>query len=451
MTSLSRPSPSALLARLIHAPDLVEQVRALPNPVFAAVVRELGVEDAGELVAMATTEQLMAAFDEDLFVNDEPGERERFSVTRFITWLEVILEAGDEAAANRVTELSQDFIVHALSSIMLVFDVDSLAERLRSNDPSAEAADRALENTYAEQIDQYLLVSRVESGWDATFALVVALDRMHRDVLIQILDRCVAVASGYMDDLASLSEVLSSSESLADDIEGDRQARRARLGYVDPLDAKSFLALARLTSDEQPEADRDAITRDYIRELTDATDATGRPTATPLAIDRDDSEGLRQQLLNAGLDVQTSPLLSDEDITVDETQPIVVALQSLANDSPACFDERMRELAYLANVMLAGVTLDGKRLRPADATNGSLQTVALGATLVAREQNPGLDAGGVSANELQTVLRDHSADRLFRKASGYLAGRAFVSDSEAFVRSREQLETLLATNIETGS
>jgi hypothetical protein len=446
MTSLSRPSPSALLARLINAPDLVEQVRALPNPVFAAVVRRLGVEDAGELVAMATTEQLVAAFDEDLFVNDKAGGREQFSVTRFIAWLEVILEAGDEAAANRVTELSQDFVVHALSSIMLVFDVDSLAERLRSSDPAAEAADRALENTYAEQIDQYLLVSRVETGWDAAFALVVALDRMHRDILVQILDRCVAVASGYMDDLAALSDVLSSVESLADDIEGDRQARRARLGYVDPLDAKSFLALARVAPGEQSDPERDAISRDYIREIREVRDATDQPTAVPLALDRGESASLRQQLMNAGMDVQTAPLLSDED-SVDEAQPIVVALQSLANDSPTCFDERMRELAYLANVMLAGATLDGKRLRPADASNASLQTVAFGATLVACEQNPGIDVRVVSASELQAVLREYSADRLFRKASGHLTGHGLVPDSEAFVRSRDQLETLLASNI----
>jgi len=444
MSYLTSPSPTALLARLINAPDLVQQVRDLPNPVFAAVVRKLGVEDAGELVAMATTDQLVAAFDEDLFVNEKAGERERFSVSRFIVWLEVILEAGDEVAANRITELSQDFVVHALSSIMLVFDLDSLAERLRSNDPSAEAADRALENTYAEQIDQYLLVSRVEAGWDAAFALVVALDRMHRDVLVQILDRCVAVASGYMDDLTGLIEVLSSAESLADDIEGDRQTRRARLGYVDPLDAKSFLTLARMTSDEQLGTDRDAVTRDYVREIANATE---QASAVPPAIERDDSADLRRQLLNAGLELQPLPMLSDEGVGANETQSIVAALQALANDSPACFDERMQELGYLANVMMAGATLDGKRLRPADATDASLQTVALGAILVACEQNPDLDAGAIRAEELQTVLREQTADGLFRKASGYLAYHALDSDSEAFVRSRERLETLLATNL----
>ena len=432
---LRRPTPTTLLARLIEAPDLVQQVRALPNPVFAAVVRQLGVEDAGELVALATTEQLVAAFDEDLFVNTDPGERERFSVTRFVTWLEVILEAGDEAAADRVIELSEDFVVQALSSIMLVFDVDSLAERLRANDPSAEAADRALENTYTEQFDGYFLVSRVEAGWDAAFALIVALDHTHRDHLIQILDRCVAVASGYMDDLDALSEVLSSSESLADDVEGDRQERRARRGYVDPLDAKSFLALARLAADERTDEKRDAITRAYLSD---------QPATVPLAMGRGDSAKLREQLAIACMDAETSSRFSGEIVSDDEPESIVAALQSLASDDPARFDERMRELAYLANVLLAGASIDGHRLRPADATDVSVQTVALGAALVAYEQNSELGSGAASANDLQAVLREHSADQLFRKASRFLADRALTPKSEAFVRSRRQLETLLA-------
>jgi hypothetical protein len=444
MTRLRRQSPTTLLARLIDAPDLVQQVRALPDPVFATIIRQLGVEDAGELVALATNEQLVAAFDEDLFVNDAPGERERFSVNRFVTWLEVILEAGDEAAAKRVTELSEDFVVHALSRIMLVFDVDSLAERLRSNDPSAVAADRALENTYTEQIDHYFLVSRVETGWDAAFALVVALDRFHRDALIQILDRCVAVAGGYMDDLDALNHVLSSSESLAEDVEGDRQERRARLGYVDPLDARSFLALARLTPDEQsddpPTEERDAISRAYIAD---------QPAPKPLAIDRGDSAELREQLAIACMDAETSPGISAEVVGGGggggggEPESIVTALQLLASDDPACFDERMRELAYLANVMLAGARIDGHRLRPAEATDASVQTVALGAALLVSEQNPGLIPEAASADDLRTVLRKHSADWLFRKASGFLAGRELAPESESFVRSKRQLDELL--------
>lgn len=70
-SSSSTPRPlvrtRALLTRLIEMPDLAATIQALPAERFAALVRELGVEDAGELVALATTEQLVQAFDEDPF------------------------------------------------------------------------------------------------------------------------------------------------------------------------------------------------------------------------------------------------------------------------------------------------------------------------------------------------------------------------------------------------
>ncbi|MCD6498951.1 MAG: hypothetical protein J7M25_11720 [Deltaproteobacteria bacterium] len=127
-----RPTSSSLLTRLIEAPDLVRRLRRLPAQTFSALVHRIGVEDAGEIIALATTDQIVAAFDEDLFVNDTPGERETFDAHRFIVWLEVLLEAGSDVVAQRVAELSEDFVAHALSSIILVLDYEALmASRFR--------------------------------------------------------------------------------------------------------------------------------------------------------------------------------------------------------------------------------------------------------------------------------------------------------------------------------
>src|SRR3954471_7277947 len=104
----------SLLNSLIELPDLASTIQALPAPIFAALVRKVGVEDSGDLIALATTEQLVQAFDEDLFVGNRAGERESLDVRRFVVWLEVLLEAGEEAAAQRVAELDEDFVAHAL-------------------------------------------------------------------------------------------------------------------------------------------------------------------------------------------------------------------------------------------------------------------------------------------------------------------------------------------------
>ena len=124
----------SLLNSLIELPDLARTIQALPAPAFAALVRKVGVEDAGELVALATTEQLVHAFDEDLFVSDRAGERESLDVGRFVVWLEVLLEAGDEVAANRVADLEEDFVAHALAGVILVLEEEALRDRLDDGD-----------------------------------------------------------------------------------------------------------------------------------------------------------------------------------------------------------------------------------------------------------------------------------------------------------------------------
>ncbi|HNN92016.1 MAG TPA: DUF6178 family protein, partial [Pseudomonadota bacterium] len=261
------PAPyHALVRRLLDSPDLVTELRALPAPRFAALVREIGVEDAGELVAMATTEQLVTAFDEDLFVSQRPGERETFDPDRFVTWLEVLLEAGDRAAADRVAELSPDFVVRALSSLLLVLDHDALAVRMSEAGRAGHRAEKAIESSLSEEIDGYLLIARRPDGWDAVLALILALDERHRALLERLLDRCAYLCRGYVDDLAALEEVLSAEESLAEDVEAEREERRTTLGYVEPRAARSFLALCRQSlAGSLLTMPRDPVTAAYFR------------------------------------------------------------------------------------------------------------------------------------------------------------------------------------------
>lgn len=441
MTALARTlaPTSRLLSRLIAAPDLERIVRDLTAERFTALVHEIGVEDAGELVALATTEQIVAAFDEDLFVG-RPGEREIFDRRRFVTWLEVLLEAGDAAVARRIAELSEDFVAHALSSVMLVFDHDQLRERITSDDPAADDADKALEHALNEEIDGYLLVAREEEGWDAMLSLVLALDRSHRGLLVRILDRCAALASDYIEDLEALTDALSAAGSLAEDVEAAREERRSRQGYVEPRAAKAFLALARepLSASSNPDA-RDPVTRAYFRELARS------PAAQPAELER-----ARPELQPARTDELTLAL---ERIGVPDTPAArnttpcgsTLAFQSLAEGDAAAHAERLGELAYLSNVLLAAASnAHGERLRPAEAAEAALATVALGAELRARARRPDPGAGGARAtpDELCQVLASCPADLLFREASRTLAARD-PSRSAAFVRSRAELEALL--------
>lgn len=395
-------SPTSLLSLLIDRPDLARTVRSLPPRGFAALVRRVGVQDASELVALATTSQLVEAFDEDLFVNEAPGQREIFDVHRFIVWLEVILQAGDDVAAARIAALSEDFVTHALSHLVLVMDHDALRFRVATGGVEAHRADKVLESGLCEQLDDHLLVSLVEEGWDAALALILALDHDHRDLLERVLDRCSYVGNEYIDDLDALVDVLTEAESLAEDVEDQRDQRRARQGWVEPRAARAFLRLAVQPMDGPlDESSRDHLTRVYFRDLSDPPAGVAMktsPSASPTPLLEILSQESPPALLTTGEDGGGR----DDDPTAD----LIAAMQDLRTALPHLFDRRLSEIAYLANVLLAGADVNGRRMRAAEAAEKALHTVALGARLEAGERA-----------DLADVVRRVPADVLFRRGS----------------------------------
>lgn len=409
----------SLLNSLIEVPDLASTIQALPGPTFAALVRKIGVEDAGELVALATTEQLVQAFDEDLFVSRRAGERESLDVGRFVVWLEVLLEAGEEVAAARVAELDEDFVAHALGGVLLVLDEDALRERLDEGDEDeARQVDKSLESALTEDIDGYVLVAKVHDGWEAVLALVLALDRDHRALLVRLLDRLARVGSQYLDDLEELSSVLSEGESLAEDAEAAREDRRSKQGYVEARAARAFLSLARQPADGGRPTERDPLTRAYFRELERARPPARPSPAAPLALSGLPARVLREldEVGSGGGRLAPGGGAPAQATTIDL---FTEALRELSRTEPKLFGERMEELAYLANVLVAGHDQDGTRLRPKEAADAAIATVCHGALLEVRALRSKTETDAPpSSSELAQVLRQRSADILFRVASG---------------------------------
>lgn len=407
---MSRPIVR-MLRQWIERPDLPDAVRALAPEELAALVRRVGVEDAGEILPYASSAQLVAAFDEDLFRNDRPGEREAFDAGRFATWLEVLLEAGAERAASRVAELSESFVAHALSSLVLVLDHEALLARLAEDDDDARRADKALESSLCEEIDGYLLVARVHEGWDAVLALVLALDRDHRALLERLLDRCVRTHRRLAEDPDELCSALSEAESLEEDALAEREDRRAAQGYVEPRMARAFLASARRT-DLSPDA-RDPLTRAYFRELERPhVRVAGAPSPAPGAL-----------ALAMPVPRRNGPVARGAS-AVEVGSP----LAALSASTPAELDARLEELAFLTNVLVAGAEGELGRLRPIDAARAALATAWLGARERARR----------TKHDPAEVLAATPADVLFREGSCALvqrdaASRGFLLGSEATV------------------
>lgn len=380
-----------LLSRMLDDPSLVGQVQALEPRALARIVEHIGIEDAGELVSMATPEQLLHVLDEALWESARAGDDEAFDADRFRTWLEVLLEAGEEAAADKLAELSEDLLAYAFSELTLVVDLDELAMTLDGRPEEMSRTEQALEGCLYIELDQYRVMGRRHEGWDALATLLATLDQRHPHLTQRLLERCKDAAHAHIEEAGGLYEVLSDAEMLAEDAAAEREERRAREGYVAPSSARAFLRLA-AASDVHAviaEPGRDPVTRAYFREL----DPTPRAPSQPVSAD------LRALLGNAaGADV---PLIGT---TTTGSSRFRDALTRLSESDPERHRERTEELAYLVNVVTVGCAIDGRRPRPWEA-----------AQLVLDACDRGLDAlAHAAGDEPDAVVARFGADALFR-------------------------------------
>ena len=392
---LRRTLSGSLLGQMLDDPQLAPQLQALPAPVLRQVIVQIGLEDAGELVALSSLEQLREVFDEDLWRSPRPGQDDAFDAARFCTWLEVLLEAGDAFVADRLAELSEDFLVFAFSRLLRALDPAEVAASIRDDD-EAGLIDKVLEAEDCRELGDYLIVARIENGWDAVWTTLVAWDDRHPELLRAVLQRCWLATREQAEGPGGLYEVLTGEEQLLEDARAEREERRAAHGYVAPADARAFLGLARRAPAE-PETD--PITRAYFRELRPV------PVAPVLAgggAGRSRSIPLRRLLAEAGA------LPAHDDAPPPAASLFRGTVIELAGSDPRAHQRVVEELAYLANVLVAGDT--SRAWQPADAAERVLELCDAGLRAVLEREG---DAARSAARE---ALARWGAVGLFRTA-----------------------------------
>jgi hypothetical protein len=420
MKSLSRlhdSASTALLMRILERPGLVAAVRELPGAVLGKLIDRIGLEDAGELVALASTAQLERVFDDDLWRADRAGGDETFRPERFALWLRVMQEAGDEALVRRLCELPQDLVALAVHRLVLVVDIDVVEEALSPGDEEAEALERALENSAFEEWEDFRVIAREPDAWDDVWYALLTLDRDHHDRLRGILERCCELSAEYISGQGGFYQVLTATEMLDGDVAASRDDRRSAEGFVSPADARAFLELARRGG---AAGERDPITRAYFRGL-----------ATPPAAPKADAP--RTSVAERGaapLDVgDLAALLREAEVTAPPTAQHLLAgvtgdskggqahlaaplfeqaMTDLRHRDPLLFSTRVRELGYLVNVWIAGGAHEGRRPRPTEALELVLKTCEAG-------MRAHLGANAVTPEQALAVLTQTPADALFRR------------------------------------
>src|ERR1700730_9279542 len=104
-----------LLDRILDTPHLAHVVPRLQPEVLHRIIQSCGLEDCGELLALATPDQLMRVFDLDLWRSDRPGLDEELDAHRFGVWFAVLMESGATVAAQKLVGVDIDLVIGALA------------------------------------------------------------------------------------------------------------------------------------------------------------------------------------------------------------------------------------------------------------------------------------------------------------------------------------------------
>ena len=244
-----------VLARIPASPDLAQAIPQLAPQALHGLIVQRGLHDSGELLALATPQQLAVVFDLDLWKADCAGGNEHFDGARFCEWVEVLVDGGAAAAAARLVQLDPALVVAGLSASITVTDLAVFSPGV---DPSGadpvSIADRA--HGLHVEIGAYLVAARRSDAWDAIVDLLRSLEEHHGDAGHRLMHACRKLSnSGWARD--GLDDLLSDGAQLRFDLALSRERRRERSGFVTPERARAFLEAARDVSlAEEPQRDR---------------------------------------------------------------------------------------------------------------------------------------------------------------------------------------------------
>ncbi|HWW75682.1 MAG TPA: DUF6178 family protein, partial [Pyrinomonadaceae bacterium] len=260
--ALASQSHTPPLERILNTPRLERVVPRLQPEVLHRVIQTFGLEDCGELLALATPEQLARVFDLDLWRAARPGSDEQFDAGRFGVWLEVLAQSGPEAAARKLAGMDVEFVAAGLAQHMLVYDRAAVTP-YETLDGELVDASPDFDDRPAADLGGYVLAARREDSWEAVVEVLTALDAEHPEYFQRVMCGCRALSDSGRE-IDGLDDLLSEGEQVMFDLAADRERRRERQGYATPAQARAFLEMSRrLRPESDPVPPENPLARAY--------------------------------------------------------------------------------------------------------------------------------------------------------------------------------------------
>ncbi|MGE4053424.1 MAG: hypothetical protein AB7F99_01390, partial [Vicinamibacterales bacterium] len=270
-------------------------------------------------------------------------------------------------------------------------------------------------------------------AWDAIVTLLVTLDTEHNDCFHAVMQGCRRL-SNSRPEIDGLDDLLMAPEQHLHDVAIEREQRRSRHGYATPAGARAFLQMARqpeytprtpsasVSPPAVPIATNPIVTA-YFREAEEEADTTSEDASAdaPESAPRHDAADVPA----SGDDIPTSieaviELLAEAGVMPDRPRALLDAadgdpratklpllkrlMEFVLHHDETAYLTRSRELAFLANALLAGSSVQSRSFTPQEASDAAACISNLGLECWPARW-PGATSQGVSpARELDTAV-----------------------------------------------
>ena len=375
----------------------------LPAETLHRLIRYRGLEASGELLAAATREQLSSVLDLDLWRRAEPASDERFDADRFGEWLETLVETGEVLAARIVSGIDERLVTAGLCRHIRVFDPAARGASWQSDDEAMDD-DAARFTGLATEVGGYLVAARRADAWDATVTLLLSLEADHREYFEAVMRGCRRL-SNSVPEADGFHDLLTEPEQLLHDLGTARQARRSRQGYLTPAEARLVLEMARKRTSPDARERSAAIRRvaaDYLEDVDEPAGSAALDTVV-------------EPLAEAGSALERPRALLDGTAGQPSRVGRMPALLAHLRDADdLAFVARSRELAFLANALVAGCSVQARPFTPGEAGDGAVAVCNLGLEEW-QARGPGGEAATTTGRALlpETFLADHDLISVF--------------------------------------
>ena len=334
--------------------------------------------------------QLARVFHLDLWRARRPGEDERFDPDRFGTWLEVLVDLGSDVAADKLAGMDVDLVAAGLAQHIRVFDV-GVVTPFMTTDGEQSVSVRPIGDGLVCDVHGYRLVARQTEVWDTIVAVLTALGLEHRQVFGRVMSACCRM-SNSAPEIDGLHDVLGKREQAMFDVDVDREEHQEADGYVAPAQARAFLDLARrraLRDDHGVTPTADPIASAYFRSSDSPARRDTRAERALLRVEPAAMEGtgrtadgvdaLVELLHDAGIVERQVPRALLDEPRNHSRLALIHAQMAVARDNdPDAHSRRTTELAYLANTLIAGCAIQGRRFTAREASDAAVAVCNLG-------------------------------------------------------------------------